>query len=331
MSTTLVTGALGCIGAWVVQELLRRGSRPVVLDREGDPRRLRDLIGEQGLAGVEFRSGDITDLACVKDVLASVRPRAVIHLAGLQVPACRADPVLGARVNVLGTIHVFEAALAAGVERVVYASSAAVLGPDEDDARAFGEDAPCAPVTHYGVYKRANEECARVYWLERGLSSVGLRPLTVYGVGRDQGLTSGPTSAMKAAVLGRTFHIGFRGATDFLYAADAAAAFVACSERAAPGAPVYNLHGDTVDVQGVITAIEAELPAARGLITCGGPRIPIPARLDGAAIRAALPDLPRTPLEAGVRETLARFRALAAAGRLDTRDLPPAGPTGPVG
>lgn len=322
MSTYFVTGALGCIGAWVVKRLVERGDTPVVFDLGGDPRRIRDVLGDEGLAKVRFVAGDITDLAAVKEAVARAEPRALIHLAGLQVPFCRADPALGARVNVLGTIHVFEAALAARVPRVVYASSAAVFGPSEDDGAALDESAACEPVTHYGVYKRANEGTARVYWLEKELASAGLRPLTVYGVGRDQGLTSGPTSAMKAAVLGRAFHIGFSGPTDFHYVADTAAAFVACADGGPRGALLYNLHGDTLDVRDVVAAIEAECPEAKGKLTCGGPRIPIPPELDGGAIRAAYPALPHTPLAVGVRATLARFRALAAAGALDTRDLP---------
>ena len=322
MSTTFVTGALGCIGAWVVKQLVERGDTPVVFDLGGDPRRIRDVLGAEELAKVRFVEGDITDLEAVKRAVASAEPRALIHLAGLQVPFCRADPALGARVNVLGTIHVFEAALAALVPRVVYASSAAVFGPSEDDGAAIDESAACEPVTHYGVYKRANEGTARVYWLEKELASVGLRPLTVYGVGRDQGLTSGPTSAMKAAVLGRPFHIGFSGPTDFHYVADTAAAFVACADGGPRGALLYNLHGETVDVREVVAAIEAECPEAKGKLTSGGQRIPIPPELDGGAIRASYPSLPHTPLAVGVRATLARFRALEAEGRLDTRDLP---------
>jgi nucleoside-diphosphate-sugar epimerase len=320
-SATFVTGALGCIGAWMVKQLLERGDEPVVFDLGGDPRRIRDLVGEDGLARVRFVQGDITDLEALKRAVAAARPRALIHLAGLQVPACKADPALGARVNVLGTIHVFEAALAAGLERVVYASSAAVLGPSEDDELAPDEHSPCEPVTHYGVFKRANEGTARIYWLDRQLSSIGLRPLTVYGVGRDQGLTSGPTTAMKAAVLGRPHHIGFSGPTDFHYVADTAAAFLACAERGPRGAHVFNLHGDTADVAEIVGAIESEVPAARGSLSWGGPRIPIPPRLDGSAIAEALAGMTHTPLVAGIRETIRRFRELHARGRLDARDL----------
>lgn len=320
--TYFVTGALGCIGAWVVRHLIERGDRPVVFDVGGDPRRLRDVLPADGLSQVQFVHGDITDLEATKRAVAGCRPRAIIHLAGLQVPFCRQDPALGARVNVLGTIHVFEAALAAGVSRIAYASSAAVFGPSEDDGVAVTEAVATAPVTHYGVYKQANEGTARIYWLEKKLSSVGLRPLTVYGVGRDQGMTAGPTTAMKAAVVGRPYEIAFSGPTDFHYVADTAAAFVLGADGGPPGAHVFNLHGDTVDVADVVRSIESECPQAKGSITTKGGRIPIPSHLDDGAIRRVYPQLPHTGLAVGVKATIARFRELHAAGALDTRDLP---------
>ena len=82
---------------------------------------------------MRFVIGDITDGASVLKALKESSARRVIHLAGLQVPACQADPVGGALVNVLGTLNVFEAARAIGAEKVVYASSAAVFGLSEDD------------------------------------------------------------------------------------------------------------------------------------------------------------------------------------------------------
>jgi len=325
--TWFLTGALGCIGAWVAKTILERDDRAVVFDLSTDRRRLADLLSQEELARLAFVRGDITDLDAVRRAMEEHGAQRVVHLAGLQVPFCKADPPLGARVNVLGTIHVFEAAKAAGIRRVVYASSAAVYGPppageDAGGGRAPDESDACEPTTHYGVTKRANEGSARVYWRDDGIASVGLRPLTVYGVGRDQGLTSGPTVAMKAAVLGRPFHIPFSGATDFHYVADTAAAFVACAERAPEGAHVFNLHGDSVPLEEIVGAIHAALPAGapRG-ITFSGPPLPIPPALDGSALEAAVPGLPRTPLVEGVRETMRRFGELAAAGRLDTRDL----------
>ena len=321
--TFFLTGALGCIGAWVVKTVVDRGDRAVVFDLGGDPRRIRDLLDEETRSrGVEFVQGDVTDLEAVAGTVESRGARRIVHLAGLQVPFCKADPPLGARVNVLGTVNVLEAAKRLGIERVVYASSAAVYGPPEDGAPPPDEAAACEPATHYGVYKRANEGNARVYWLDDGVSSIGIRPLTVYGVGRDQGLTSGPTVAMKAAVLGRPYTIPFRGATDFNYVADTAAAFVACAERGPEGAHVFNLHGDSVAVPTIVDTIHGQLPeGAPRTIDCDGPELPIPPALDGTALEAAVPDLPRTPLAEGIAATMQRFARLRDEGRLDTRDL----------
>jgi nucleoside-diphosphate-sugar epimerase len=171
------------------------------------------------------------------------------------------------------------------------------------------------------VYKQANEGNARVYFADAGLSSVGLRPLTVYGVGRDQGMTSDPTRAMKAAVVGRPFRIRFSGATDFLWGRDCAEAFLAAADRAPAGAHVFNLHGETVEVTRVLDLIAAEEPRARELVTIDGPQLPIPPEIDGSALAAALPGLPGAPIDQGVRETIAHFRRLRDADRLDTREL----------
>jgi nucleoside-diphosphate-sugar epimerase len=115
------------------------------------------------------------------------------------VPFCRADPPRGALVNVVGTVNVFEAARrrAGQMAPVVYTSSIAVFTADDADP-ASGRLTAAAyphPPNHYGVFKQANEGNARIYWLDSGVSSIGVRPMTIYGVGRDQGMTSGPTKA----------------------------------------------------------------------------------------------------------------------------------------
>jgi nucleoside-diphosphate-sugar epimerase len=316
--TYFITGAQGCIGSWIVKALTERGDEAVVFDRSDDPRRLRSIIERADLKRVRFVVGDITDAGSVLAALKESSARRVIHLAGLQVPACQADPVAGALVNVLGTLSVFEAARVIGAEKIVYASSAAVFGLNEDDA-SLDENAACEPSTHYGVFKQTNEGNARVYFLSHGLNSIGLRPLTVYGVNRDTGLTSDPTKAMKAAIFGVPFHIRFSGATDFQYVADTAAAFIACADATLPGAHVFNLHGETVEVRRIVEVINQE--AERELISFGGDPIPVAPALNDAAIRRAIGDLPTTPVEAGVHETMKRFAKLRAAVKLDTRDI----------
>jgi nucleoside-diphosphate-sugar epimerase len=314
-----MTGALGCIGAWVVKALVERGDAPVVFDQGRDRRRLEAIIEPADLARVSFVQGDVTDGAAVRTALEASGARRIIHLAGLQVPTCRADPARGAMVNVVGTLHVFEAARALGAERVVYASSAAVFGLSD---HPVDESVAPAPLTHYGVFKQANEGNARIYYRDNGLSSVGLRPFSVYGVGRDAGITSDPTRAMKAALVGRRFDIRFSGVTDFIYAADTAAAFVACADGAPAGAHVFNVHGEAIDVASIVRLIDAHLPqASRGLIAFGGPPIPMPPSLDDTALRALVDGLPRTPADAGIAETIRRFAELRDAGRLDTSDI----------
>src|SRR6266446_3874821 len=278
--TYFITGAHGCIGSWIVKALAARGDTTVVFDRSEDTRRLNAIMDGRDLERVRVIAGDITDVSAVRAALEASGARRIIHLAGLQVPTCKADPVAGAFVNVIGTLNVFESAKAIGAERVVYASSAAVFGAADVDC-PLDESAACEPATHYGVFKRTNEGNARVYFLVHGLSSVGLRPLTVYGVNRDSGLTSDPTKAMKAAVLGVPFHVRFSGATDFQYVRDTAAAFIACADSAPVGARVFNLHGETLEVARIVDVINK--CAGRDLVTFGGPPIPIAAALDDAA------------------------------------------------
>ena len=201
-----VTGALGCVGAWTVRELVREGTPVVAFDLGTNTRRLEQILTADEIGRITFVTGDITDLSALERVLDDQRITNVIHLAALQVPFSRADPPLGAAVNVVGTVNVFEAVRRLGLRDapLVYASSMGMFIPTDVDpvSGRLEEDAVAHPGNHYGVYKLANEGNARIYWADSGVASVGLRPMTVYGVGRDQGMTSSPTVAIAAAVLG---------------------------------------------------------------------------------------------------------------------------------
>jgi len=316
----LVTGAHGFIGAWVVKRLLASNFKVVIFDKSPDPHRLRLIMDDDDIERATFVPGDITDGEAVSQIVERREITNIIHLAGLQVPTCRANPRLGAVVNVVGAINVFEAAKNSGgrVKRIAYASSAAVFGKSDGaatEAQAGGMN------THYGAFKRCNEDNARVYFLDNGINSVGLRPLTVYGVGRDTGVTSDPTKAMKAAVAGRPFHIRFGGKTDFLYVADCADAFIRAASADLEGARVFNSHGETVEVLAVVEEIEKLLPLAKGLITFDPTPLALPPELDDSAIVRALGDIPHTSLAQGAKETIERFARLRREDRLDTSDL----------
>jgi nucleoside-diphosphate-sugar epimerase len=177
-------------------------------------------------------------------------------------------------------------------------------------------DAVARPSTHYGVYKQANEGTARVYWEESGVPSVGVRPLTVYGVGRDQGLTSGPTKAMAAAVLGRPYEVGFSGPTLYQLAEDVAADLVAAVLGVTSGSSVVNLPGEVADGRRLIEAIDAALPGSAALVTCADADLSLPWQIDTTGSEAlGLPS--PTPFEAGVRRTVEGFVALREGGRLE--------------
>jgi nucleoside-diphosphate-sugar epimerase len=316
----LVTGALGCIGAWVVRNLIREGIPTAIFDLASDPRRLRLIMSEEELARVQVLTGDIADLAAFEGALQVTDATHVIHLAALQVPFCKSDPSLGARVNVVGTVNVFEAAKHRGLQRVVYASSAAVYGISEDYPEGpLGHDAPLRPQTHYGVYKQANEGTARVYWKDNGISSIGLRPYVVYGPGRDQGLTSSPTTAMLAATLGQPYQIPFGGRFDMQFADDVAQTFIRAARIPFDGAEVFNLRGSVVHMREIIAAIEAAAPAMHGQFNFSDVKLGFPEEMDDTPLLSVLGPLPRTPLDQGITATMNVFQQAIADGRLAPR------------
>jgi len=316
-NTVLVTGALGCIGAWVVAHLVEQGDRVISFDLDDRGHRLDLLLTADEQAGIAFVRGDLSDPTHVRDVFEAYPITHVIHLAALQVPLCKADPIRCAQVNVAGTVNVFEAARQAGVRHVAYASSVAVYGPpDLYPPGLVPGGAPLAPRTLYGVFKQANEGIARVYWDDYGVSSVALRPYTVYGVGRDQGMTSDPTKAMLAAAGGRPFHIAFGGRFQMQLASDVARQFIEAARRPLEGAYAFNLGGEITSVDEIAALIRRVKPDAA--ITHGDTPLPFPAGLDDSDLRAHSAQVHHTPLAEGVRQTIEHFERLLAAGRLRT-------------
>jgi nucleoside-diphosphate-sugar epimerase len=315
----LVTGAGGCIGAWVVRDLLDRGREVVAFDLPGDRHRLRLLLSDDELSSLRFVDGDITDLAALERVLDRERIRSVIHLAALQVPFCRADPPLGGMVNVVGTLNVFEAVRRSSHSdgQVVYASSIAAYDAIEAGSPAVAE-MRALPSTIYGVTKRANEGTAHVYWLDHGISSIGLRPHTVFGPGRDQGLTSAPTAAMLAAAAGSGAHIPYGGRAQLQYGPDVASVFVAAAESARRGATVHNLAGHLVSMDDVIDAIERAAPEVAGTITYDAATVlPFPEEVDSASLDDVIGPQSGATFTDAVADAVERFRNLLGRGLVE--------------
>ena len=315
----LVTGASGCIGAWTVRLLLDDGVPVTATDVNSDLRRLRLISGDTE-PEADFAVLDITQHGDVADVIRDRGITHVVHLAGLQLPFCAADPPRGALVNVVGTVNMFEAVKAAGGRiGLAYASSAAVYGTGAGSSGSLvGDASPLHPDSHYGVYKAANEGTARIYSISDGIGSVGLRPFIVYGPGRDQGLTSDPTTAMLAAAAGVPFKIKFGGSLLLTYAADCARAFIAAA-RAASGsgdAICLNVPGQRVGVAALVHMIEAAVPGSDGLVSFETTPLGLPSLIAGPALEAVTGALPGTSLHEGIRATLETFQRALASGML---------------
>jgi nucleoside-diphosphate-sugar epimerase len=198
---------------------------------------------------------------------------------------------------------------------VAYASSIAVYGPpDVYPPGLVAHDAPMDPRTLYGVYKQADEGIARIYWQDHRISSTTLRAYVVYGLGRDQGLTSEPTKAMLAAAAGKPYHINFTGRMQFQLASDVALQFIEAARAPSGGALGFNFGGDVVDIPDLVEMIKQIKPGAQ--ITCADTPLPFPEGFDGTLLAEHAQTVYQTPLIDGARQTIAQFEERLADGRL---------------
>ena len=301
----LVTGAGGCIGSWALTLLVKAGVPAVAFDLSDDRRRPGLLMSPDELENVPWLTGDVADTAAVADAVARHHVRAIIHLAALQVPFCKADPVAGARANVVGTVNLLEAARHHGLKRLAYASSIA--------AHSFFEGAPWL-ATLYGAYKLCDEMIARTYALDWDVPSVGIRPGVVYGVARDQGLTSKTTVAILAAAAEKPYTVPFSGEVSALHAGEVASAFIKAVAAERAGAHVFDLNGRPTTVAEWLEIIRGLAPGAE--LRIEGEPLPFPADLSDEPIGEFLGDYGPVPLEEGIEETLAAFKRLLAVGAL---------------
>ena len=288
----LVTGGQGFLGAWIVRRLHAGGHRVRVFDLGRNTELVERIAGTLP----EWVTGDVADPAQVLDAARGCD--AIIHLAGILTPACAADPKRGAEINLIGTINVFEAARALGISQVVYTSSAAAFGPEPG--------APPFPVTHYGAFKLACEGCARAYWEEQKIASIGFRPYIVYGPGRETGLTAGPSLACKAAARGEDYTIGYTGESGLIYVDDVAAAYEAAVLGTITGAHVFNLEGVTISTADFAAEIQRQVQGAAIAVT--GPNLPLPAKMLKDNLSEVLPGLPTTSVADGIAATVTFYR-----------------------
>jgi nucleoside-diphosphate-sugar epimerase len=134
-------------------------------------------------------------------------------------------------------------------------------------------------------------------------------------------MTSGPTKAIKATVIGQSCTIRFTGGMDLQYVRDTARIFIRCAEAGLTGAKTYTPRGDVMRVHEFLSILEQLFPHSRTLIKAEGKPLPVSFDFDDSTLHRDLADVHRTPLEEGMRETVAIFERLKQAGTLDTKDL----------
>jgi UDP-glucose 4-epimerase len=291
----LVTGGSGFLGAWIVRRLARSNHQIRIFDIAANKSLVSEIAGA-GADSVEWQTGDIVDPDHVHG--ASEGCDAIVHLAGILTPDCRNDPIRGAKINLIGTLNVFETARKRGIGQIVYTSSAGVFGPIDGHT-------PC-PDTHYGAFKLACEGSARAYWEDHRLGSFGFRPYVIYGPGRTTGLTAGPSLACRAAAKGQPYTIPYSGSAGLIYVDDVAAAYEAALLHASDGAHVFNMPGEVASNDRVIAEICRVVPAAK--IDIAGPALQFTPDIEQGDINAVLSGLHQTKLGEGIRQTIAFYR-----------------------
>ena len=171
----LVTGAAGFIGSHLVDRLVEEGAEVVAIDnlKDGDLSNLTESMDK-----IELHEIDIRDFESLKEVMDGVE--IVFHLAAnANVPYSVEDPRYDFETNALGTFNVLKLSLDFGVEKVVYASSAAVYG--EPVYVPIDEKHPLNPISPYGASKLSGERLGFAYFKTYGLPFVAMRIFNTYG------------------------------------------------------------------------------------------------------------------------------------------------------
>ncbi len=302
--TVLVTGGTGFIGSYVARDLVDEGHDVVAFDLSTDER----ILGKLGVADdVTVRHGDVTDPTEVTRAVRETGTTRIVHLAALLTNGAREDPRAAMEVNVGGTNTVFETArtLDDQVERVAWASSAAVYAPPENyDGDWVDEDDLVYPDTLYGATKEYNEHQARVYHEDYGVSHVGLRPTVAYGPYRETGGSAFLANIVEKPALGEPFSVEYGDQViDWQHVEDVAQAFrrAALADESDLGQRIYNVRGTVATIRTAVETMRSIVPDADLEVSDEG-ELPWTQKLDMTAAEEDLGYEPRYDLESGFRK-----------------------------
>jgi len=251
----LITGGAGFIGSHLAEFLVQEDYYVRVLDNFSTGKR----VNLAGISGLDLVEGDIRDDVLLHQAMEGVD--GVFHLAALvSVPQSICDPQLNFEINIRGTQSVFDAARDCGVHRVVFASSAAVYG--DNDQLPLCEDADLAPMSPYALAKRFGEELGDLYSKLYGVDVCCFRFFNVFGPRQDPGSPySGVITKFLNAIETGKRPVIFGDGTqtrDFVYVKDVAAALCMAMERIGDGYAIYNLgSGRETSVLALLEKVQA--------------------------------------------------------------------------
>lgn len=301
----LVTGGAGFIGSHLVRHLLAKGEKVTALDN------LSTGLAENLPPEAKLVEMDILDEELPKVVAAGAFD-AIVHLAAQTVvDTSIKNPFLDTRENLLGTVQVLEAARAANVKRVIFASTAAVYGDVKEDDLPVREAQPTEPMSFYGLSKLSVEKYLEMYEKLYGMEYVVLRFANVYGERQGDGGEGGVISIFaKAVAEGRDITIYGDGeqTRDFVYAGDIAEGILAALRTEEVNA-AYNLSTQTETSLRELVSLLAEIRGREIVPKYGAEREGdiYKSMLSNSRARRGLDWQPATTLAEGLRRTYEYF------------------------
>jgi UDP-glucose 4-epimerase len=312
MSRILITGGAGFIGFGVAKVLAARGDKVIAFDIARSPRLDAELAQHPN---IEFIQGEITEWPQVVGLVQSRKPDAVVHCAAIVgVTNSLASPIGTFRVNVDGSLNVFEAMRLCGVRRVVNLSSEETYGIFEKDK--IDETHPNRPLRPYGISKYAVERLACDYVATYGLEIINVRTCWVYGPGLPRPRV--PKILIDAAAAGRKLHLETGGdyRVDHVYIDDCVDGIVRALDKPSHRYDVYHIAtGEAPSLAEIITMIKELAPGADLAIQPGpykyvdGTEATHKGALDITRARTELRYEPRFPIKKGLAAYLEATRA----------------------
>jgi UDP-glucose 4-epimerase len=304
----LVIGGMGFIGSRIVRSLVKFGEEVVVVGRHPTLHRLGEVAEK-----IKVIQGDKTSIDQVFDWIATYKISKIIDASSELEAESERVPYSATKINLIGTLNVFEAARITGIKRVVWASSLAVYG---DKKRAGGlpqnEESLNNPVTVYGACKYYGEFMANLYNARWDMDIVSLRPSSIYGPMRASGATGWLTDVVKLPLLGEVVDIpvGPNETTNFCFVDDCAEAFVRCCQYKGDrlSHEIYYIGGFKASIRELMEEVRKYIPGAEARYQ-GNPIYYID-QIDNSRIVQDLGFELKYDLAAGVKEQVLRQRAL---------------------